>query len=98
MALVYDRFSTWKGRSIHLEDLVVNADLRGKGIGKALYAEVIQYAVNRNVKRLEWVVLDWNKNAIDFYESSGAKLLKDWHLVQMDENRMKKYLKKNNRF
>ena len=98
MALVYDRFSTWKGRSIHLEDLVVNADLRGKGIGKALYAEVIQYAVNRNVKRLEWVVLDWNKNAIDFYESSGAKLLKDWHLVQMDENRMKKYLKKNNKF
>ena len=98
MALVYNRFSTWKGRSIHLEDLVVNADLRGKGIGKALYAEVIQYAVNRNVKRLEWVVLDWNKNAIDFYESSGAKLLKDWHLVQMDENRMKKYLKKNNRF
>ena len=51
----------------------MNADLRGKGIGKALYAEVIQYAVNRNVKRLEWVVLDWNKNAIDFYESSGAK-------------------------
>jgi GNAT superfamily N-acetyltransferase len=96
MALVYDRFSTWKGRSIHLEDLVVNSDLRGRGIGKALYSEVIKYAVKRNVKRLEWVVLDWNKNAIDFYESSGAKLLKDWYLVQMDQSRMEKYLKKNN--
>ena len=98
MALVYDRFSTWKGRSIHLEDLVVNSDLRGRGIGKALYSEVIKYAVKRNVKRLEWVVLDWNKNAIDFYESSGAKLLKDWYLVQMDQSRMEKYLKKNNNF
>jgi hypothetical protein len=54
--------------------------------------------VKRNVKRLEWVVLDWNKNAIDFYESSGAKLLKDWYLVQMDHSRMEKYLKKNNNF
>jgi ribosomal protein S18 acetylase RimI-like enzyme len=72
----------------------VNSDLRGRGIVKALYSEVIKYAVKRNVKRLEWVVLDWNKNAIDFYESSGAKLLKDWYLVQMDQSRMEKYLKK----
>jgi GNAT superfamily N-acetyltransferase len=94
MALVYDRFSTWKGRSIHLEDLVVNTTLRGKGIGKALYSKVIEYAYERNVKRLEWVVLDWNKNAIDFYESSGAKLLKDWYLVQMDSQGIKNYLEK----
>ena len=49
MALVYDRFSTWKGRSIHLEDLVVNSDLMGRGIGKALYSEVIKYAVKETL-------------------------------------------------
>jgi GNAT superfamily N-acetyltransferase len=92
MALVYDRFSTWKGRSIHLEDLVVNEKMRGTGVGKALYTKVIKYAAERNVKRLEWVVLDWNKNAIDFYEKSGAVLLKDWYLVQMDENGIKNYI------
>ena len=92
MALVYDRFSTWKGRSIHLEDLVVNEKMRGTGVGKALYTKVIKYAAERNVKRLEWVVLDWNKNAIDFYEKSGAELLKDWYLVQMDENGIKNYI------
>ena len=92
MALVYDRFSTWKGRSVHLEDLVVNEKMRGTGVGKALYTKVIKYAAERNVKRLEWVVLDWNKNAIDFYEKSGAVLLKDWYLVQMDEKGIKNYM------
>lgn len=92
MALVYDRFSTWKGRSIHLEDLVVNEKMRGTGVGKALYSKVIEYAAERNVKRLEWVVLDWNQNAIDFYKKSGAVLLKDWYLVQMDEKGIKNYI------
>lgn len=95
MALVYDRFSTWKGRSIHLEDLVVKKELRGTGVGKALYSRVIQYAFDKKVKRLEWAVLDWNKGAIDFYEKSGATLLKDWYLVQMDEKGIKNYLKEN---
>ena len=95
MALVYDRFSTWKGRSVHLEDLVVKKQLRGTGVGKALYSRVIQYAADKKVKRLEWAVLDWNKGAIDFYEKSGATLLKDWYLVQMDDEGIKKYLKDN---
>lgn len=96
MALVYDRFSTWKGRSIHLEDLIVKKQLRGTGVGKALYSRVIQYAANKKVKRLEWAVLDWNKGAIDFYEKSGAILLKDWYLVQMDDEGIKNYLKDYN--
>ena len=95
MALVYDRFSTWKGRSVHLEDLVVKKQLRGTGVGKALYSRVIQYAADKKVQRLEWAVLDWNKGAIDFYKKSGATLLKDWYLVQMDEKGIKKYLKEN---
>ncbi|MEX2350355.1 MAG: GNAT family N-acetyltransferase [Flavobacteriaceae bacterium] len=85
MALVYFRFSTWKGRTIHLEDLIVNNKMRGTGIGSALYQEVLKYAKAQGVKRVEWVVLDWNEGAIKFYERSGAKILKDWRTVHMDE-------------
>lgn len=92
MALVYYRFSTWKGRSVHLEDLIVKESVRGTGVGNALYAEVLKYAKSKGVKRVEWVVLDWNTPAIKFYEKSGAKLLKDWYLVQMDEEGIDKFV------
>lgn len=85
LALIYYRFSTWQGRSIHLEDLIVNKSMRGAGLGSALYAEVLKYAKSKGVRRVEWVVLDWNRHAIDFYEKSGAKLLRDWYLVQMNQ-------------
>lgn len=94
MALVYFRFSTWKGRTVHLEDLIVRREKRGTGLGSALYKKVIEYAVEQGVKRCEWVVLDWNTPAIEFYERSGATILKDWHLVQMDEMAMKKFMSK----
>lgn len=92
IALVYYRFSTWKGRSIHLEDLIVKESMRGTGLGSALYAEVMKYAKAKGVRRVEWVVLDWNQNAIDFYEKSGATLLKDWYLVQMSEDEVRKFV------
>lgn len=92
MALIYYRFSTWKGRTIHLEDLIVREDRRGTGMGGALFRKVIEYAKEQNVKRAEWVVLDWNQHAIDFYERSGAKILKDWYTVQMDEEGMTKFI------
>ena len=72
MALCYLRYSTWKGPTVHLEDLIVTQSLRGKGVGKALYSAVMRHAFNKKVRRVEWVVLDWNKNAIEFYESTGA--------------------------
>tara|TARA_R100000935_G_scaffold13736_5_gene27634 strand:- start:55796 stop:56257 length:462 start_codon:yes stop_codon:yes gene_type:complete len=90
MALVYFRFSTWKGRTVHLEDLIVKQHYRSEGIGTLLYTTVVQYAKQQGVKRVEWVVLDWNQNAIDFYEKSGATLLKDWYLVQLGEEHIKK--------
>lgn len=93
IALVYYRFSTWKGRSVHLEDLIVKESARGTGVGKALYTSVLKYAKSKGVHRVEWVVLDWNKGAIDFYEKSGAKLLKDWYLVQMDEEGLDEFIK-----
>lgn len=92
MALVYYRFSTWKGRTLHLEDLIVREEMRGTGLGNALYKKVIEYANSQNLKRVEWVVLDWNKHAIDFYERSGATILKGWYTVQMDENGITRYV------
>ncbi|MGB5941755.1 MAG: GNAT family N-acetyltransferase [Leeuwenhoekiella sp.] len=94
IALLYFRFSTWKGRTIHLEDLVVKQEKRGQGIGMQLYTETIKYAHELGVRRIEWVVLDWNKTAIDFYEASGATLLQEWHTVQMDAEKMKMFLER----
>ena len=95
IALYYRRYSTWKGRSLHLEDLIVNKNFRGIGIGKALYKQVVKTAYENGINRLEWEVLDWNKNAIDFYLSTGAKMLTDWNLCQMTKEGMKTFLEKD---
>lgn len=91
MALFYNRFSTWKGLSIHLEDLIVKEEKRKQGIGKALFEALIKHAKNEKVNRLEWVVLDWNTNAIEFYESYGAKVFQEWRTVQMDREMIQKF-------
>ena len=86
MALFYYRYSTWKGKTIHLEDLIITESMRGTGAGSALYKEVIKFAKTKGVRRVEWAVLNWNKPAITFYEKSGAKVFDDWRTVQMDEH------------
>jgi len=91
-ALVYFRFSTWKGRTLHLEDLIVKEAERGKGIGEALYKKVMHFAYDRGLKRVAWDVLDWNTGAIRFYERSGANIVKDWRVVHMDEKGLKNYI------
>jgi GNAT superfamily N-acetyltransferase len=85
IALYYYRYSTWKGKPLHLEDLVVKEIMSGTGGGYALYSEIIKQGKIDQVRRVEWNVLDWNTPAIDFYENSGAKVLRDWYVVQMDE-------------
>ena len=92
VALYYYRFSTWKGKTIHLEDLIVKENNRGTGAGFALYSEIIKQGKKDNVRRIEWNVLDWNTPAIDFYEKSGAKVLEDWRVVHMDENGIEAFL------
>ena len=94
MALFYYRFSTWKGKTIHLEDLIVTEKMRGTGAGYALYKEIIKEGKKENVRRIEWNVLDWNTPAIQFYEKSGAKILGDWRVVHMDEEGINDFLKK----
>ena len=85
IALYYYRFSTWKGKTIHLEDLVVKESMRGTGLGYALYSEIIKQGKQDQVRRVEWNVLNWNTPAIEFYKKSGARVLDDWLVVQMDE-------------
>ncbi len=84
MALFYFRYSTWKGKTVHLEDLVVEKAYRGKGLGMALYRKVMEYAQEQGVKRIEWAVLDWNEPAIRFYKKTGATVMRDWDTVHFD--------------
>lgn len=78
-ALFFHNFSTFLGRAgIHLEDLYVSPEHRGKGYGKGLLKKLAQIAVERDCGRLEWSCLDWNKPSIDFYLSMGAEPLEDW--------------------
>lgn len=92
MALFYFRYSTWKGKSVHLEDLIVEKAYRGKGLGMALYKKVIEFGAQHQVKRIEWTVLDWNRSAIEFYKNTGATVLEDWYLVQFEEKPYLKFL------
>ncbi len=94
MALIYSRYSTWKGPIIHLEDLVVSETMRGTGLGTALLNEVVKYCAQQGVKRISWEVLDWNEPAIAFYEKKGARVLRDWDVVHLDEKGIQNYLKK----
>lgn len=93
VAIVYEKYSTWKGRSMHLEDLIVNESFRGKGIGTALFEFIIDLSVKRNYGRMEWQVLDWNESAIEFYKNYGSEFLEEWldcRLTKQDLNRIAK--------
>lgn len=83
-ALFFHNFSTFLGRKgLYLEDLYVKQDCRGKGYGKQMLVALAQLAVERKCGRFEWSVLDWNKNAIDFYQGMGAELLPDWRICRV---------------
>lgn len=94
IALFYNRYSTWKGRALHLEDLIVRENKRGTGLGTALLDEVVKYGHLLGVKRINWDVLDWNEPAISFYEKKGAKVMRDWDVVQLSEQGIKDYISK----
>lgn len=83
-ALFFHNFSTFTGRpGLYLEDLFVYEQYRGKGYGKALLLYLATLAKERACSRFEWVVLDWNTPAIDFYNSLGAKQMKEWIITRV---------------
>ncbi|HEY0262996.1 MAG TPA: GNAT family N-acetyltransferase [Granulicella sp.] len=84
-ALYFHNYSTWRGRhGIHIEDLFVLSELRGKGIGKALLTSVAAIAQEQGCQRLQWDVLEWNTPAIGFYEKIGATMLAEWRTMRVD--------------
>jgi len=83
-ALFFHNFSTFLGRrGLYLEDIYVQPSQRGSGLGKAMLRRLAALAVERQCGRFEWTVLDWNQNAIDFYEKMGATVLPDWRIVRI---------------
>jgi GNAT superfamily N-acetyltransferase len=82
-ALYFPIYSTWRGPSLHLEDLFVQPQHRGSGIGKALLARVAAIAMERGCSRMQWDVLDWNTPAIEFYQSRGAIMLEPWRIMRV---------------
>jgi GNAT superfamily N-acetyltransferase len=89
-ALYFPIYSTWQGRSLHLEDLFVRPEFRGQGVGKALLRKVAAIAVERDCARLQWDVLEWNKPAIDFYRSLDATMLDDWRRMRVTGDALSK--------
>jgi GNAT superfamily N-acetyltransferase len=85
-ALFFPVYSTWRGRSMHLEDLFVRPHFRGRGIGKALLTRVAAVSVERGCRLLFWHVLDWNEPAIEFYRSLGAVTLDTWRRMRLGDD------------
>ena len=84
-ALFFHNFSTFEGRpGVYLEDLFVQPEARGGGLGKALLARLAAIALERDCARLEWSVLDWNAPAIGFYQKLGARLMDEWTVMRVD--------------
>jgi GNAT superfamily N-acetyltransferase len=78
-AMFFPNFSSWRGRrGLYLEDLFVRPEMRRQGIGRALLRELARIALERDCARVEWLVLDWNQPAIEFYRSLGATSLDTW--------------------
>ncbi len=90
-ALYFFNYSTWLGRpGIYLEDLFVEPELRGRGIGRALLERVAAVAAEKGCQRLEWAVLDWNTPSIEFYRALGAEFLEEWRSVRMSGEALKR--------
>jgi len=90
-ALFFYSYSTWQGRpGLYLEDVFVRPEFRGKGIGKALLLHLARLAVQENCGRFQWQVLDWNTPAIDFYQSLGAKVMKEWLTMRVEGEALKR--------
>lgn len=91
MSFSYFRYSTWKGKTWYLEDLIVLEAHRGKGYGKKLFDATLMEAKKAEANRLEWQVLDWNQPAIDFYNQQGATLDNEWINCRFTKSQIEAY-------
>jgi ribosomal protein S18 acetylase RimI-like enzyme len=84
ISLYYDRYSTWKGKRLYLEDLVVTENLRGKQIGKKLFEATIEYGKSNQYSGMVFQVLNWNEPAINFYKKYSPKFDDEWLNVSIE--------------
>ena len=92
MALYYTAYSTWKGRILYLDDLIVTENKRRYGIGRMLINEVLKDALESSVSQIRWQVLDWNMPAIEFYKSIGVEFDPEWINCKMSAKQIETYL------
>ena len=90
-AIFYNRYSTWKGRCLYLEDLVVSESERGQGTGKLLFDAIVKEAKTTDCKVLTWQVLDWNEPAIRFYKRLNADLDEEWINCKLTDEQIQNY-------
>lgn len=89
--LYYVRYSTWKGCRMYLEDFIITEKMRGRGIGKIIFDRLIEEALEKGFKGMNWAVLDWNEPAINFYKKYQASFDAEWFNVTLSEDQIKKY-------
>ncbi len=94
MALYYTAYSTWKGKLLFLDDLVVTERCRRFGLGRKLINEFLIAAKEEGVNQIRWQVLDWNTPAIEFYKSLGVEMDTEWITVKMSKEQIGKYVSK----
>lgn len=85
LAIYFLKYSTWKGKGVYLDDLIVKESFRKHGIGKMLFNAVVEDSVALNAKQLHWQVLDWNENAINFYKKYKATFDNEWINCKLNE-------------
>jgi GNAT superfamily N-acetyltransferase len=88
-ALYYIKYSTWKGKAIYLDDIIVNEDYRRYGIGGKLFEEVVKVGKEMGVRKIDWQVLDWNEPAIQFYKKYNTVFSNEWVNCTLYENELK---------
>jgi len=91
MALYYIKYSTWKGKCVFLEDIIVTEKHRGKGVGGMLFAAVVEAIKPLKVRRLEWQVLEWNETAINFYKKYNSHFDPEWLNCKLTENQIQEF-------
>lgn len=94
LSLYYWRYSTWKGKRLYLEDIIVTESERGKGAGKLLFDRTMEKALEENCSGMMWQVLEWNEPAINFYKKYGAKLDDEWTNCNLEAAQIKDILNK----
>lgn len=92
LSLYYWRYSTWKGKRLYLEDIIVTEKERGKQIGKRLFERTMKHALDENCTGMMWQVLDWNEPAINFYKKYGSVIQQDWMNCTLESSQIEALL------